>query len=651
MAPPADFVCNHHEHQTVDDNPPPAAQLEELRITTRKRSASPNSQSNSRSSSLRRTSFGSIEEDNSGIAQSFLDTKESNPPKDHSDAFKSAFQMQSPTAQPPEFCCPCGTFLGWKHIKLGGRRQSRSYSDLRVLGGAQARGWAWEDHVPKPASPVTKPQPLIKTKKRACLERLPVEILDQIISHLAIDIPPNGYTPRNIDLISCLLTCRTLHSATLGVLYRHITIPHSIIFSKALNHIKQYPSLGTIVRRLDFSHFTSVGLGRTKQMNMEIQNLTSKTLLECLDLLPNLKELLLQEHVEDDVSGDVVRKIFVEKTSLRGLDFCGCSSTSFSSGFTAAVLDEPKFPSVLPRLRRLSLHECSSLPDKAFRALLPKLENLTHLDLTHTQISDSTLFLIPYSAQLTHLNISRCTKLTGSEVVNFLTSHPATADKLVYLNLMVDVSRHLLLDEHDVSTLLDSLKPTLRSLNLGGAKITSDHIPALLPLTKHLEELGLSSADLTIEDINSFFQPRTPKKQTNSDLQEEDEEDLQAEWIPPQLRYLDLTRNPYLTQAILFNSKSCLLVTSQSYPLLVIELSERIIAPLRQRSHNRNGWVVRELGRRGWYVREPSSDQILMPPDDGQRSWKMGAHWWGMRKIPISIGDVGGIYGHYMFKK
>jgi hypothetical protein len=39
------------------------------------------------------------------------------------------------------------------------------------------------------------------------------------------------------------------------------------------------------------------------------------------------------------------------------------------------------------------------------------------------------------------------------------------------------------------------------------------------------------------------------------------------------------------------------------------------------------------------------------PTDDGSRSWKMGARWWGMRKIPMAVGDVGGIYGHYMFKK
>ena len=459
---------------------------------------------------------------------------------------------------------------------------------------------------------------------------------DQIISLLALDIPPNGYTPRNVDLISCLLTCRTLHSATLGVLYRNITIPTSIIFSKALNHIRQYPSLGTIVRRLDFSHFTSVGLGRTQQMNATIQNLTAKTLLECLNLLPNLKELLLQEHVEDDLDSKVLDKVFTGIPSLRALDLCGCSSSSFVQAFAAAVTHNPDLPQTMPRLKRLSLHDCSSLPDEAFKVLLPRLVNLTHLDLCHTQITNQTLFTINVNAKITHLNIGRCNRLTGPAVVEFLKTHPAVKNSLVYLNLMVDVSRHRLLEEEDVDALLPHLSPTLRSLNLGGARISSKHMPLLIELSKHVEELGLNSANLTLEDINSFFIP--PQSSTTP-------------WVRPELRYIDLNRNPYITQAALLNPKLCVLATAISYPLDVIELSEKTINPLRQR--NRSGWVVRDLGRRGWYVRAPPTDpndKSLMP-DDGHRSWKMGARWWGMRKIPVTVGDVGGLYGHYMFKK
>lgn len=481
---------------------------------------------------------------------------------------------------------------------------------------------------------------------------------DQIISKLALDIPPNGYTPRNMDLIACLLTSRTLHSATLSVLYRNITIPHSVIFSKALNHIKQYPALGTIVRRLDFSHFSSVGLGRTQQMNIEIQNLTSKTLLECLDLVPNLKEGLFQEHVENDVNGDVIRKLLGGMPRLRALDFCACSSQTFISGFLNTVIEEPHIPSVLPNLRRLSLHECSTLPVAAYEALLPRLINMTHLDLAHTQITEGALFSIPHSASITHLNLSRCTRLTGSKVVEFLTTHPAVRDSLVYLNLMADVSRYRLLDNEDVKALLPTLPSSLKSLNLGGAKITSEDVPLLLPLTKHVEELGLNSADLTMKDLNSFFVPPPPPTgEENGDAN--GSHAPHTPWVQPALHYLDLTKVPNITQAALFNSNVSVLVTPQSYPLEVLEFSERIIAPLRERTKNaksRIGWVVRDLGRRGWFVREPEAmpvdaNGVRHASDDGRRPWKMGARWWGMKKIPVAVGEVGGLYGHYMFKK
>ncbi|GAB1203948.1 hypothetical protein APSETT445_002593 [Aspergillus pseudonomiae] len=582
-----------------------------------------------------------------GIAQSFVDTHIDQPSPEQPK--QPPVEMQ----QTPDFCCPCGGFLGWKQIRLGGKSLSRSYSDLRALGNMHARGWAWETSPPPVKNPpptktlqVEQPKPAAGLSR---LETLPSEVLDQIISCLALDVPPNGYTPRNVDLISCLLASRTLHAATLAVLYRNMTFPHSVIFSKALNHMSHYPALGTLVRRLDFSHFTSVGLGRTKQMNAEIQNLTSKTLLKCLDLLPNLKECLLQEHVEGDLSVEVVQKLLFGLPNLFAVDFCGCSTQSFSAVFQEALMTGPGLPMAMPNLKRVSLHECSSLPASVFEALLPRLVNLTHLDVTHTQISEAALFSIPKTARITHLSLSRCTRLQGSRVVQFLTTHPAVCDSLVSLNLMTDPTRNRLLEEDDVHALLPQLPSTLRSLNIGGAKVNSAHAQALIPLTKHLEELGLGSAELSAQDINLFFKP-PPRAAMDVDGSAEVKEE---DWVPPTLCYLDLTKAPLLSLGTVFNPSSCLLLSQQSYPLQVIEFHEKLIAPLRERTKNARtslGWTVRELGRRGWYVRDPAS-MPLQVPDDGSRSWKMGARWWGARKIPVAVGEVGGIYGHYMFKK
>jgi hypothetical protein len=90
------------------------------------------------------------------------------------------------------------------------------------------------------------------------------------------------------------------------------------------------------------------------------------------------------------------------------------------------------------------------------------------------------------------------------------------------------------------------------------------------------------------------------------------------------------------------------LASRQSSPLEVIELGDNVIRKLRERSKSNEslGWVVKELGRRGWFVRQGAEGIV----DDGSRSWKMGARWWGMRKVPVAMQDVGGMYGHYMFK-
>ena len=497
-------------------------------------------------------------------------------------------------------------------------------------------------------------------------------LLDDIIANLAIDLPPSAYGPRNVDLIACLLASKTLHVATINTLYRQITVPHSSIFSKFLTHISEYPGLGTLVRRLDLSHFTSVGFGRSRQSNSEIQNLTSATLARCLGLTPWVQEVLLQENLDDDIDFNVLSKLFFGLPKLRAVDFCASSSQPFVDAFRTVMQQFRERPSAMLGIKRLSLHECFTLPVSAFETLLPRLTQLTHLDVSHTRITDAALNSLPTSARLTHLNLGRCTSVTGEGVVDFLTTHPAAAT-LVYLNLSCDISRYRLLWEADVDRLLSGLPSTLRSLNLNGAHVSPPHLRHLLPLTKHLEELGLAATNLSLDDINSLFRPPNACPAIDKD-------DMQP-WTPPALHYLDLTAIPSITQSTLFHTPSPrnILLTPASLPLEVIELGDKAISSLREcrNTNKRLGWCVKELGRRGWYVREPvpvaaptvssePNSPALSPSTAGQsfvasgnemekrggrRGWKMGAMWWGMRKCPVAWGEVGGLYGHYMFKK
>jgi len=464
-------------------------------------------------------------------------------------------------------------------------------------------------------------------------------VADEIVAQLAIDLPPTAYGPRNVDLINCLLTSKTIHVATISTLYSSITLPHSSIFAKFFSHISAKPGLGTIVRRLDLSHFTSVGLGRSRQSNSEVQNLTSKTLLKILDLTSAIQEVLLQENLDDDINESVLQKLFVGLPKLRAVDFCASSSQPFVDAFSSTLSRIVEFPSTMFNIRRLGLHECFTLPSSVFETLLPRLPQLTHLDVSHTRITDSALQAISESVTLSHLNLGRCIQITGEGVVDFLVSHPAVKN-LVYLNLHCDITRYRLLWEPDVDRLLPALPTTLRSLNLNGAHIHSHHLPQLLPLTKHLEELGVACANLSLADVNALFRP---PYSANADAKEV------ATWQPCSLHYIDLTAIPSITRTSIFNTPapSNILLSEATLPLEVIELGDKAISSLREckNTNKRLGWVVKELGRRGWYVRETPG------ATSGRRSWKMGAMWWGMRKVPVAWGEVGGLYGHYMFKK
>jgi len=431
-----------------------------------------------------------------------------------------------------------------------------------------------------------------------------------------------------------------MYAATLSSLYRNVTLPHSITFSKVLKQISDDPELGALVRRLDFSHYTSIGFGRTRQDASALQNVTPRTIKQCLDLMPGLTEFLVHEHIDDELDEEVLHKLLFQ-SKLQAADFCACSSRAFTLAFNKVLTGET-IESAFPFLRRLSLHECSTLQAPFFETLLPRLPKLTHLDVAHTLITDDALVSIPQSARLTHLNLGRCTQLTGARVVDFLKTHIAVKE-LVFLNLMADVSRYTLLYKEDLEELIPTLPMTLRSLNLGGAKISSSTLPLLLPLTKVLEELGLAFSDITVSDINSFFRPAIT---ISNYISEEDEMEWHP-WEPCSLRYLDLTGVASISQMSLVDP-SCVLASTQSSPLEVVELGDGVIRRLRDRAKSNKslGWVIKELGRRGWFVRQAAEGIV----DDGSRSWKMGARWWGMRKVPVAIQDVGGMYGHYMFK-
>ncbi|POS74161.1 leucine Rich Repeat domain-containing protein [Diaporthe helianthi] len=601
-----------------------------------------------------RTSFSSIREDDTDLAQTFTSSKVSCYSLQQEQAviddespgiMVSQAQFFAPLTQPGSRLhgnwVPADDFKGWKQINVRGRLASRSFGDLASLT------LAWE---PRPAPVKRTPSKICKVSGGSVLEILPLEILSAIINLLLLDVPPNGITKRNMDLMSLLLTSKKLHGATLLTLYRQITIPHSRIFSKFLAHVTQHPSLGTLVRRFDFCHFNPTTLFMTASERSQARNLTSDTLSQALELTPHLHEFLAQEHIDDELDASVLHKLFFGLERIQALDFCGCSCASFRDAFTATVCSaEWKEPI---RLRRLSLHKCTTLPVAVFEKLLPNLPQLTHLDIAGTQVTDAALASLPSSACITHLNLAKCNKLSADAIINFISTHPAVTQSLVWLSLATDARVHETFDADAVTRLLPLLPATLRSLSLKGSSMNQSHVALLRPLTKHLEELALGRG-LGVSDTNGLFVPDFDEQAgEGTDADGDSAMATVEDWEPHTLRYLDLSdmwSGDFDLQA-LYNTSGCALLTGQTSPLEVIEVPEDVARRL-AKGHaplTRLGWRVSELGSRTWVVRAQDEAQ---PHDNGGRGWKMGAENWGMRKIPVARAEVGGMYGSFMFAR
>jgi len=472
------------------------------------------------------------------------------------------------------------------------------------------------------------------------IEDLPDEILDQIFDKIQLDASSqDNYLRPQVDLFSCLLVSKPVHNAALRVLYKNVLIYRSKTFHKLVTTLDEDPTLGKLIQTLDFSHYSNMGYGRSRGQMSGTPYLTKENMKAVLSKTGALKAFLVHEHLDDELDLGVVSSLFSIPT-LRAVDFTSCSSALFVDAFTSiwTMWQPPQSTNI----QRLCLHECTTLPPSLFEAILPRLGQLTHLDLAHTRVNDTALLSISPSARLTHLNLERCTQLTGPAVVRFLTEHPAASDSMIWLSLNMDPSRYRLLSAEDLDTLLPALPSSLRALNIGGSRIASKHVPALRLLATHLEELGIKGANLSLSgDITQILSLPTDQKTKPEDAH-----------LKSSLRYIDLTDVTSVTQMSLCYSPISIR-DNHSLPLEVIEVGGPVLTEIVRRDKNVKNpeWTVRELGRRGWYVRNPNSLPSGTKLDDGYRSWKMGARWWGMRKLSMIEQDVGGMYGYFMFKR
>ncbi|KAL1887996.1 hypothetical protein Cpir12675_006347 [Ceratocystis pirilliformis] len=653
---------------------------------------------------LSRGSFSSVREDELGHAQSFTSSKTSaftyavesalvdspnssasSSPIPSRPAVRPPPTLSSPTLAPPTTNCaslfpedkglhrsasgiavntntnkidaagtmwqPTDTFRGWKQINLRGKYASRSFSDLQLLN------MMWN----LPSIPAVEDASAKPGAGHSRLEILPIELLGAIIDLLYVETPTKGLTKRNGDLIAVLNTSHTLHVATMHTLYRKITIPHSKIFRKFLTAIQRDPFLGTIVQRLDFNHFNPNMLFSTGGERSQAQNLTKDTLLQCLELTPNVREFLAQEHILEDLSAQVVNKLFFGLEKLQAVDFAGCSNRAFKLVWDEVLQDSEKWTKALS-IKRMSFHKCMILPPVVYETVFPCLDRLTHLDVTGCRVTDRALMLIPQTARIAHLNLSKCAQLTADCVLQFIEKHPSVRETLVVLNVATDATSHQMFNEDQVSKLLTILPPTLKSLNLKGSRMGPQHIKQLKSVVAQIEELGIGRG-VDIRQVGQLIFPEKKKVDQSQDRgsaawdigsdsgDSDDKSDLVG--IGHSLRYIDVSDMYSTTDLDYLFDKNCRLLDSVSYPLQVIEVSENVAKRMRAsykavRSH---GWAISEEGARCWLVRRNEWQTKSMRHEEAFRWWKMGATYWGTRKIPVADCEVGGMYGSFMFAR
>lgn len=326
-----------------------------------------------------------------------------------------------------------------------------------------------------------------RNNSRIGLDTLPGEIIAIILQNVADDGEP-------YSLYQLLTTCGRIYDVGIAALYRHVLFHYPQTFDKFRWSIEA-TRFGQHVRVLDFSAFTSVGLGRSARDNATVEMVTSQTIARCLDQCPNVCEFLASESIDTDLSSGVIDQILALPL-LRTLDFCGASDNVFISGVkNSRILHGPGF---LENLSRLSLHCCSTLAPEALHSILSKLSSVTMLDLTHTQIRGAELDSMPDSeTQLTHLSLARCSKATGSDIVRFIRRK---GRNLQWLRLSYEISRPCPLTKDQVSQVLRALPETISHLDLYGLRVDKNQLLDNVS-TQNLLSLSLGYAEMSLDDV------------------------------------------------------------------------------------------------------------------------------------------------------
>ncbi|KAL5486051.1 hypothetical protein ACEPAI_7095 [Sanghuangporus weigelae] len=326
---------------------------------------------------------------------------------------------------------------------------------------------------------------------------------------------------------------------------------------------------GRHVRRIDFSHFRTIGMRRLTGEAIKHRFVTSERLENVLKECPNLTAFGATEYMDGALNLSVLKELFLRGSPCRGrgrssrtrslladgaddqeeldaerrreckdlvaVDFTGCVSAIFFNAIRDFVssyinVDEAnssddehgrspyahrgaKEPMQYPGLQRLGLFGVKTIQPDILHPFVLAFPSLTHLDLSNTRVAPDLLEALGSSTtvRLEVLALARCTRLTGESITDFLVNSPVTRN-LRHLNLYGDVTYPSPLTHDQLTQLITQARcftsGALEYLDLSSAKLTPAHMSAFPPQT-HLRSLGLSYIiDLPLRSIADFIRAR-----------------------------------------------------------------------------------------------------------------------------------------------
>lgn len=333
--------------------------------------------------------------------------------------------------------------------------------------------------------------------------------------------------------------------------------------------IPENPSPGRYVRRIDFSHFRTIGMRRVTGEAIKHRFVTTERLENVLKECPNLTAFGATEYMDGALSFSVLKELFLRGSPSRGrgrssrarslalengddqeeldlerrreskdlvaVDFTGCVSAIFFSALTEFVqtyinIDESnpndedhgrsspthrgaREPMQFPGLQRLCLLGVKTIQPDVLHSFVLAFPSLTHLDLSSTRVTPELLQALGSSTtvRLESLALARCTRLTGDAITDFLV-HTRCARNIRHLNLYGDATYPSPLTADNLALLIAQApcftSGALEYLDLSSAPLNTAHLSAFSPQPR-LRSLGLSYIPhLSLRSISDFLRTR-----------------------------------------------------------------------------------------------------------------------------------------------